>query len=794
MPPDMKRSGAWAAALLSPPFATLTYLHPEGFSHTLPQPGMRFLAPVGQSLRVVLLLHPTDPTVATDQGLQLKPLLWPLEQDPLLRPGYLELVRQLSLRQLHSQGQILGSLLPLPLRTSKVRYSLPFAGRARTLTPRDLAQLPPQERAELALAWQERRMRVHDAAVAAEDVARVVNDPPWPVRPSATRQLAVLEYLWERGEAARRMLLADLGSSAGPVLNELVSRGLVELGPPRAGEDEELPLPDAADEPFDFTPQQLAALDGPEGLEAALCSPQGETRLLFGVTGSGKTAVYLELARRALALGRSVLLLAPEIALAYNLRRAALSRFPDCAEQVLLYHGSLPPQERSKRFRRAAEAQGPLLVVGTRSALFLPVADPGCVILDEEHDSSFKQDERLNYQAKEVGWFLARQHKGLLVLGSATPDVKTFYAARQGLTPCLSLPSRISDCGLPAIDLVDIRGLRPTEQLLAGETVAVLRETVARGEQAIIMLNRRGYSPLMYCLDCGRVAKCGHCDIGLTYHKGRERLVCHYCGQSRAFPLVCEGCGGCNYLPMGEGTERLEESMATALPPEARVLRLDRDSTRRPGRMEEILAAFARGEAQVLVGTQMLSKGHHFPNVTQVVVADGDLGLNLPDYRAAERTFQLLVQVAGRAGRGDKPGRVLIQTRDPAHACWQSIRGCDYESFYRAELALREKRRYPPFVKLALIRISYPLQWEPGPGVLAELARTARDGGKAEGVQVLGPAPAPLKLLRGRQRFHCLLKGADWQALRRVYAPVAAVGGGHKDLRLSLDLDPVDML
>ena len=339
-----------------------------------------------------------------------------------------------------------------------------------------------------------------------------------------------------------------------------------------------------------------------------------------------------------------MLLLAPEVALALKLRRDASLALPDVP--LYFFHGYQSAALREKTFRELAKRREPCLVVGTRSALFLPLPSLGAVVLDEEHDSSFKQDEGLTYQAKEVAWFRIAQAKGLLVLGSATPDLKTFYAVREAKIPVSTLPARVGGGTLPSIRLVDIRSMNCVESILAPETLSALKQTVEQGDQAVILLNRRGYAPLMYCIDCGKVARCPHCDIGLTYHKGRERLVCHYCGYSVPFPSPCPSCKGLHFHPMGQGTERVEEYIGTLLPPGGRVLRLDRDSTRRPGRMEEILESFARQEAQVLVGTQMLSKGHHFPHVTLAVVADGDIGLNLPDYRAAERTFQLLVQLS----------------------------------------------------------------------------------------------------------------------------------------------------
>jgi primosomal protein N' (replication factor Y) len=389
------------------------------------------------------------------------------------------------------------------------------------------------------------------------------------------------------------------------------------------------------------------------------------------------------------------------------------------------------------------------------------------------------------------------QSNALLVLGSATPDIKTFHAARRSVEsggPSMAwLPERVGGGTLPGVELVDIRSQAAAGSLLAPRSLGALKEVVGRGEQAVILLNRRGYAPNMYCLECCTTARCSHCEIAMTFHKARERLLCHYCGHSLAFPCICANCRCSHFLPMGEGTEKLEESLGSILPKGSRVLRLDRDSTRRPGRLEEILEAFALQQAQVLVGTQMLSKGHHFPNVTLSIIADADLGLNLPDYRASERTFQLLVQSAGRAGRGDKAGHVLIQTRDVGHYCWKYVLSADYEGFYEHELGMRQRRNYPPFVKLALARISIAMAWKESHGQLKALGEASRLAARSQNVQVLGPVPAPMPLLRGRRRFQCLFKGADWAAIRSVYAAMARVADS-RHTRIRLDIDPVSML
>ncbi|MEG2004981.1 MAG: primosomal protein N', partial [Bilophila sp.] len=689
----------------------------------------------------------------------------------------------------------LATVLPSGLKVTRMRLrTFGAQGKAHIRFLKELPALERDELRALGTAWLAGKAELlaprEDAAASEQCVLQ--SDPPWSVRPSATRQLALLDFLLEHGAVSRRDVLRKLGQSAAPALEALLKHGLVAIRQATAEEQEGMPesdlLPPPVSTAFPLSAAQNAAL---AAFTVALDSGKPASHLLFGVTGSGKTVVYLELVRECLRRGRSALLLAPEVALAMKLRRDAASALPDVP--LYFFHGYQTPQFRENTFRELAHRREPCLVVGTRSALFLPLPDLGVIMMDEEHDASFKQDEGLTYQAKEVAWFRVAQANGLLVLGSATPDLKTYYAVHESKIAVSTLPARVGGGTLPEIRLVDIKSASNAESLLSPESTLALKETVERGEQVVVLLNRRGYAPLMYCLDCGKVARCPQCDIGLTYHKGRERLICHYCGYSVPFPSACPGCKGLHYHPMGQGTERIEEHIATLLPPGGRVLRLDRDSTRRPGRIEEILEAFAHQEAQVLVGTQMLSKGHLFPEVTLAIIADGDLGLNLPDYRAAERTFQLLVQSAGRAGRGEKPGQVIIQTRDVQHYCWKFVKEGDYEGFYAHEIALRQRRRYPPFINLALLRISYPVEWEDGAAHLAKITAQLRSQSQEKGVTVLGPAPAPLPLLRGRRRFQCLFKAASWQAIRALYAAVSPFAV-PPHLRISLDIDPVNML
>ena len=794
-------------SLLSPPFSSLTYRLPLCFPADAWREGQRVAVPLAGGLRLGILLGFSDPAApgadslpageeAGEAAFVLKDLFWPLEREPLLSAAYLDLVLQLARRQGAAPGRILARLLPAGLRAAGLRIRFFGPGGPRLLPLRSLAALPGEEQALLAGLWNYGRAELSPAGrnLQDADLCLLKADPPWRVRPAARAQIALLEYLLARGTATRRQISEALGGKSAAVLATLAARGLVEILPSRGdappGESgaEDSPVPIQPGSVFSLTAHQREVF---LPLREALRAGQAETRLLFGITGSGKTAVYLELAREALALGRSVMLLAPEVALALKLWNDAAATLPRIPRH--LFHGYLGPGARERIFSALARTPGPVLVVGTSSALFLPLNGIGLFILDEEHYASFKQDEGFSYQAKEVAWYRAGQERALLLLGSATPDIKTFHAAREGKIPLHRLTERAGGAALPDVTFLPLPANGTARGLLVQESAAALSRTAQQGEQAVILLNRRGYAPLMYCLSCGATAGCPQCDIALTYHKGQERLLCHYCGYAAPFPSPCAACGGMRFLPMGQGTEKLEEDLAALLPPGAGVLRLDRDSARRPGRMEEILATFARKEASVLVGTQMLSKGHHFPDVTLVIVADADLGLNLPDYRAAERTFQLLLQSAGRAGRGEKPGAVLIQTRDPAHYCWRFVRSADYEGFFSNELALRERRGYPPFVRLALLRVSFP-QDRPGEAEnLAALGATLRLRARDLGISLLVPAPAPLSLLRGRRRFHCLLKGRDWNDLRALYA--AALGAvRHSRLRVSLDLDPVNML
>ena len=764
-----------AVLLLSSPYSVLTYALPRELPSGMWHVGARVVVPLGKSFRVGIL---TLIGVEEPADCICKDVLWPVDRKPFFSAAYLDFIRDLSIRQMDAAGKILARVLPSALRDLPLFRT--HAGEAVRIG--DLAMDGGRE--GLVEEWLAGRFAPHVCPRRQERLFSLAAEPPWPVRPQATAQLDLLRYLDVHGVSSAKALHGHFGKNVSQTLRTLLQKKLIcEVDSPFVPEK----VCQAAAGDFVLTGEQQRAV---VGLRDLLDDPSSRSALLFGVTGSGKTAVYLALASHCLCIGKHVMLLAPEVGIALKLFQDVRQGLPEAT--VRLFHGYLNQGERQRVFTELADQACPCVVVGTRSSLFL-LLEPGLVILDEEHDASFKQDEGLIYQARELAYGRIARSGGLLLMGSATPDVKVFHSATNGGIALQRLPNRVGEARLPEVRLVDLRVEPPEHGPFATSVRDALVEAVHAGEQVIILHNRRGYSPVLYCEACSEPVKCPHCQVSMTLHKRRELLLCHYCGYSLQFPLSCPGCKGNEFLPLGAGTERLEEFLRDDLPRDTRILRLDRDTSRRVGSMQETLAAFSRQEAQILVGTQMLSKGHHFPGVTLVVVVDGDLGLNLPDYRATERSFQMLVQVAGRAGRGEKNGRVLIQTRNPGHYCWQFVRENDYEGFFAREIALRQTMGYPPFVKLALVRISMPLD-QPEAELLSAFGSRMRLVCPAAGVRLLGPAPAPLSVLRGRKRFQCLLKADMWPAIRGVYAQMREMLAKEKNVRVSVDLDPMDML
>jgi primosomal protein N' (replication factor Y) len=515
--------------------------------------------------------------------------------------------------------------------------------------------------------------------------------------------------------------------------------------------------------------------------------------LLHGITGSGKTEVYIRAMRTALSLGRSAMMLVPEIALTPVFSRRLRSHFGD---QVAIFHSSLQAGERFDEWTRVRNGEA-RVVIGTRSAVFAPVRKLGLVVIDEEHEATYRQQDSPYYNARDTAIVRAQKESATVVLGSATPSLESFQNAQIGKYELLSLPERIASRPLAAAEMVDMRNVftrHGKPQVFADELLDAIRQTFAKGEQSIILLNRRGYSSFVLCRSCGESMQCPNCDVTLTYHRSERVIVCHYCNHRQAVPRVCPECGKEYMHFVGEGTEKLEE-MLNELVPGMRIARIDRDTTVQRRSFEKALHDFSQGKIDTLVGTQMLAKGHDFPNVTLVGVVSVDVGLALPDFRSAERTFQLITQVAGRAGRGDRPGKVIIQTYHPYHYALRHACAQDYDGFFNEEIRYRQNHSYPPFVALASLLIHGPDLNRVRSDSL-ELRKDLDRANKDRKVRILGPAPAPLARLKGEHRFQMLIKSPSRKQLRLVVdAGLKTAGERGVNIRsVNLEIDPVSIM
>jgi primosomal protein N' (replication factor Y) len=530
-----------------------------------------------------------------------------------------------------------------------------------------------------------------------------------------------------------------------------------------------------------------------EQIEEQMNSGDYSAFLLHGVTGSGKTEIYMRAMQKALNLGRAAMMLVPEIALTPVFSRQLRARFGD---QVAIFHSSLQKGERFDEWTRVRNGEA-RVVIGTRSAVFAPAKNLGLIVVDEEHESSYRQQESPYYNARDVAIVRAQKESATVVLGSATPSLESFHNARKGKYRLLTLPERIAARPLAAARIIDMRTVfarHGKPRVFSDELLEAIRETRDRNEQSIILLNRRGYSSFILCRSCGETIQCPNCDVTLTYHRSERVIVCHYCNHREAVPRVCPSCGKKYIYYVGEGTEQLEE-MLKLLFPSLRVARIDRDTTARRKSFEQSLADFSAGRIDTLVGTQMLAKGHDFPNVTLVGVVSVDAGLALPDFRSAERTFQLITQVAGRAGRGDRPGRVLIQTYHPYHYALRHACAQDYEGFYDEELRYRQNHSYPPFVALASLLVHGPDLGRVRADSL-ELRRQLDLVNQDRKCRILGPAPAPLSRLKGEHRFQMLIKSRSRKNLREIAdAAMKSVAESGVNLRsINLEIDPVSIM
>jgi primosomal protein N' (replication factor Y) len=806
-------------ALALPLRTTFTYAVPEALRRTV-QPGSRVLVPFRKKAMVGVVVELVE---AAPEGTRIREITRVLDPAPALTPKLIELAQWIAGYYLAPIGEVFRAMLP-PLTELEWRRQIHLteAGReaAESLSGGELSHGLTRTEVELLA-----KLKKNKGVLALGPAARLGVDASGlqklercgliEIRETtagrkrkvqrilAWKASAASPSLGEKEDRIRRLLETERGPLPLPQLLKTakVTRALVERML-RDGwlESWEEPI-DPAEDPFDagYTPTAHELNADQESVLKAIRGrfELGEfgVQLLHGVTGSGKTEVYLRAVQDTLARGKTAMVLVPEIALTLWIGRQCRSWFGAKFEGVAVLHSALNDTERAREWWRVRKGEA-RVVVGTRSAIFAPLENVGLIIVDEEQENSYKQEETPRYHGRDVAIVRAKMEGALALLGSATPSMETYHHARNGKYELLTLASRVAERSLASVEIVDLRDeFQQTQQAspISLKLHAGIQECLASRTQALVLINRRGYSWSVLCRSCGASVQCVNCSISMTHHKQRNRLECHYCGSIQQIPKQCPKCHSKYVYFFGEGSEHLEERLRKEFPG-ARIARLDRDTARTKRQYQETLGAFAGGALDILVGTQMLAKGHDFQRVTLVGVVSADSSLSLPDFRAAERTFQLLTQVAGRAGRGELAGRVFIQTFYPEHYAIEDAVRQDYVSFFERELHFRRMMAYPPFTSLAnvIVRdtsLEKAIRWS---RQLSEYF-SPHDG---EGIRILGPATAPLARLKKEHRFQFLLKSPKRSVLTKVLGRAIAYCDAKEipQTAVLVDMDPLSLL
>lgn len=794
----------------------------QNVAHT----GARIIVPLGRTLvtgYIVALLDQLKPGTSL-QETEIKDAEEILDAIPVVTPELLEITRWVSEYYAAPWGEVIKAALPPGISPSiEQLLTITEKGQARakqlatiiSLTAKDRLLLLLTEERETTLKSLSKSLGRVPALKALRELEkeelveklprpsdsftkpksqRAVRlsklDPEEPPKLTAAQQ-RVVDALQstESNSLALRELLAATGGALSST-KTLEKRGIIEFFEQDVRRD---PLANAVlprVEDYKLTEAQtkvLAAIQQPlrEAIYAAY--------LLHGVTGSGKTEVYMRAMRVCRQLGRSAMMLVPEIVLTPVFSRRLRAHFGD---QVAIFHSSLSKGERFDEWTRVKNGDA-RIVIGTRSAVFAPTAKLGLVIIDEEHESTYRQQDSPQYNGRDTAIVRAQKEQAVVILGSATPSLESFHNARTGKYQYLQLPERIGNRPMASARIIDMRevfAIHKKPQIFSDDLLKAIEDTHRKNEQAIILLNRRGYSSFVLCRSCGETIQCPNCDVTLTYHRSEKVIICHYCNHRQEAPNQCPNCKGKYIYYVGEGTEQIE-ALLRKLFPAIRIARIDRDTASRRGVFERSLMEFSEGKVDMLVGTQMLAKGHDFPNVTLVGVVSVDAGLALPDFRAAERTFQLITQVAGRAGRGDRAGQVLIQTYHPNHYALRHACAQDYLGFYNEEIRHRQNHGYPPFVSLASLLVHGSDQTRTRSEAVA-LRKELDLANSQRACRILGPAPAPLARLKGEYRIQLIIKSRSRRQLRSVAdTALTAVSNRGINLRsINLEIDPVSIM
>ncbi len=807
-------------AVLTPLDKPLHYLIPNALRPSA-RPGARVIAPLGRREVMGLILNVEEPGSEPESHGSLRPVVSILDEHPVMSNDLLELCRWMSDYYFYPLGEVLKTALPSPVVSEPITTcSLTPAGEeaARRPDASDILKLLAQSR---PVRIEDLKSRLPASPKPETLLKRLEHDglatraTEWPDATPAPKVVKTVELISSElpEKLAQKTKVQDLvrmlekSGSAVPlaVARSAVAnadywlRKLSTAGVLRIESREEVRESHFAQElehslPHELTADQKAACDA---VSPFLANPGFKPFVLHGVTGSGKTEVYLHLVQTALELGKGSLVIVPEIALSTQLEAQFRRRF---GPSLAVYHSGLGGSVRYDQWKELNTGNR-LVLLGVRSAVFMPVPNLGLVIVDEEHDASLKQDDHLRYHGRDTAIMRARLLGIPIVLGSATPSLQSMQNVRQNRHTLLTLPRRIHDRPLPEVRVVDMRTEPKKHRILSRPLQEAILETVQAGRQVLLFLNRRGFSSFLLCNVCGEVLQCPHCSVSLTYHQSRDTLRCHYCGWHQAVPGQCPACDHAALIRHGFGTERVEEEVRRLLPDEP-IVRIDRDTVKQSSHITEHLNVIRQARAKILIGTQMIAKGHDFPNLTLVGIVNGDTGLQIPDYRSAETTVQLLMQVSGRAGRGETPGLVLLQTYNPTHYAIEAALRGDYATFCETELEKRQGLQYPPFTRLIrflLTDTAEPRAREAAIRFATICREVAEDTLKPKGrpVLVLGPAPAPLQKLSNRHRVHVLAKTWSSQDLRdfaREAISRARADSAVRKVSLAVDRDPVHTL
>jgi primosomal protein N' (replication factor Y) len=760
-------------AVDAPLVATLTYSQPVGRLKKIPA-GCCVRVPLGNRKAIGYVLGPARPQPAGEQSFVVKPIVEVLTEAPFFPPSLIPFYRWVARYYHHPIGEVLRTGLPLaPTSRSTRRVK---AKMQATLSPGPLL---------LPLIDEKKRPSGEEMAAMLRSSAEVI------LKKSEVKALALfLDCLFQAaGQPVPRSLLLRGYPGAGPRLQQLVELGVLAAASERVYRDPfgEPPVVHPPPEQLTAEQQQVLASVLP-AVDAAVFDPF----LLFGVTGCGKTEVYLRAVQHALAAGKTALVLVPEIALASQLEAHFHSRF---GSLLAILHSGLADGERFDQWQTVRSTTAKV-VLGARSAVFAPLEDLGIVIVDEEHEPAYKQEDGLRYNGRDLAVLRAQMAGCPVLLGSATPSVVSYHHCMQNKYTLLTMRRRVAEQPLPTVEIVDLATVKRSrpELVFSDQLIMALGNTLEQGKQSLLFVNRRGFSPFMLCRDCGAILQCKHCQVSLTLHRGQKTLLCHYCGYSQHPATLCPTCGSTRMKGHGIGSERIEEEVRQLFP-EARVARLDSDTTANRSHYLATLKAVRTRQVDILIGTQMIAKGLHFPHITLVGVVWADSGLGMPDYKAAERTFSLLAQVTGRAGRGDDPGRVIVQTYQPHHYSIHLAQQHDYAGFYDREIEARQPLRYPPFSRLVNIRFSGKVEKrvEQAAAMVASFLRGHPQAGR---VEILGPSPSPLVKLKDSTRWQLLVKSRWPAVLHDLCAAVLAEKNTlcPRTVAMSFDVDPENMM